>query len=48
MKETLGFSYDSACQAAITIIRKDGVRGLYKGLWPNLCKVRARSLSRKR
>ena len=35
----LGFQYNGALEAAITIIRTEGLKGMYKGLWPNLLKV---------
>ncbi|CAH7689375.1 mitochondrial carrier domain-containing protein [Phakopsora pachyrhizi] len=33
------FKYDGAWHATKSIFRNEGIRGLYKGLWPNLCKV---------
>ncbi len=32
----LGVKYNGAIDAFFTIIRQEGVLGLYKGLWPNL------------
>ncbi|GAA5856357.1 hypothetical protein JCM8547_000884 [Rhodosporidiobolus lusitaniae] len=36
--EALGYQYKGAWDAIFTIIRTEGVRGLYKGIWPNLLK----------
>ncbi|PLW36950.1 hypothetical protein PCASD_06664 [Puccinia coronata f. sp. avenae] len=36
---SLGFQYHGAWDASLKIIRKEGVVGLYKGLWPNFLKV---------
>jgi Mitochondrial carrier protein len=36
----IGYKYNSAIDAVGHIIRDEGFRGLYKGLWPNLLKVR--------
>lgn len=38
-KAKLGYSDKSSYDVFATIIRNDGVRGLYRGLWPNLLKV---------
>ncbi|KAH9815378.1 mitochondrial carrier domain-containing protein [Melampsora americana] len=35
----MSFKYDGAWDATRTIIKKEGISGLYKGLWPNLLKV---------
>ncbi|KAK0213068.1 mitochondrial carrier domain-containing protein [Desarmillaria ectypa] len=35
----LGIAYSGAFDALTGIIRTEGVRGLYRGLWPNLLKV---------
>ena len=35
----MGYQYKSIWDAISTIIRQDGIRGLYKGLVPNLLKV---------
>ncbi|EJT97303.1 mitochondrial carrier, partial [Dacryopinax primogenitus] len=35
----LGVKYKSATGAVISIVRTEGVVGLYRGLWPNLLKV---------
>ncbi|TBU64568.1 mitochondrial carrier [Dichomitus squalens] len=35
----LGYKYNGALDALQHIIRDEGVRGLYRGLWPNLLKV---------
>ncbi|KAL1756274.1 mitochondrial carrier domain-containing protein [Schizophyllum commune] len=34
-----GVQYNGALQAMVGILRTEGLRGLYKGLWPNLLKV---------
>lgn len=39
----LGVRYTGALDALQGVIRTEGVRGLYRGLWPNLCKYRIRS-----
>ncbi|KAG8714942.1 hypothetical protein FRC08_011223 [Ceratobasidium sp. 394] len=35
----LGYKYNGAIDALKTIVRVEGVAGLYRGLWPNLLKV---------
>ncbi|KAH7913445.1 mitochondrial carrier domain-containing protein [Hygrophoropsis aurantiaca] len=35
----LGYKYTGAIDALQTIIRTEGIQGLYRGLWPNLLKV---------
>ncbi|KAI0305521.1 mitochondrial carrier [Multifurca ochricompacta] len=35
----LGYQYNGALDAARVIIRTEGIRGMYRGLWPNLLKV---------
>lgn len=35
----LGFQYNSVWHAIVSIIRKEGIVGMYKGLWANLLKV---------
>ncbi|GJE94906.1 mitochondrial carrier [Phanerochaete sordida] len=35
----LGVKYNGALDALQSIVRTEGVRGLYRGLWPNLLKV---------
>ncbi|KAF8844745.1 mitochondrial carrier [Paxillus ammoniavirescens] len=35
----LGYKYSGAIDALTTIIRTEGLRGLYRGIWPNLIKV---------
>lgn len=32
----LGYQYNGAWDAVFTIIRTEGVKGMYRGLWPNL------------
>ena len=32
----LGYQYNGALDALQSIVRTEGVRGLYRGLWPNL------------
>jgi solute carrier family 25 (mitochondrial phosphate transporter), member 23/24/25/41 len=32
----LGYQYNGALDAARVIIRTEGIRGMYRGLWPNL------------
>ena len=34
--DALGYKYNGALDALQIIIRTEGVRGLYRGLWPNL------------
>jgi len=36
---SLGYQYNGAWDALTTIARTEGIRGLYRGLWPNLLKV---------
>ncbi|GAA5969066.1 hypothetical protein JCM11641_007456 [Rhodosporidiobolus odoratus] len=36
--QALGYEYGGAWDAVLTILRKEGLRGLYKGIWPNLLK----------
>ena len=33
----LGYHYNGAFDALSSIIRTEGLKGLYRGLWPNLC-----------
>ncbi|KAI0066241.1 mitochondrial carrier [Artomyces pyxidatus] len=35
----LGYKYNGAIDAARVIIKTEGIRGMYRGLWPNLLKV---------
>jgi len=35
----MGYRYNGALDALLSIIRTEGVRGLYRGIWPNLLKV---------
>ncbi|KAI0087951.1 mitochondrial carrier domain-containing protein [Irpex rosettiformis] len=35
----LGVKYNGAVDAMFSIVRTEGVKGLYRGLWPNLLKV---------
>lgn len=35
----MGYKYNSVGDAIRQIIAQEGVKGLYKGLWPNLLKV---------
>jgi len=32
----LGYQYNGALDAARVIFKTEGVRGMYRGLWPNL------------
>ncbi len=32
----LGIKYNGALDALASIVRTEGVKGLYRGLWPNL------------
>jgi len=32
----LGYQYNGALDAARVIIKTEGIRGMYRGLWPNL------------
>ena len=32
----LGYKYNGALDAMRSIVRNEGVKGLYRGLWPNL------------
>jgi solute carrier family 25 phosphate transporter 23/24/25/41 len=41
----IGFHYNGAWDATLKIIKKEGLGGLYKGLWPNFLKVRLPSTS---
>ena len=34
---SLGYQYDGAWQAIGFVLRTEGWRGMYRGLWPNLC-----------
>ena len=34
--EALGYQYNGALDAARVIIKTEGIRGMYRGLWPNL------------
>ena len=36
--DALGYKYNGALDALQSIVRNEGVRGLYRGLWPNLRK----------
>ncbi|BGP28737.1 hypothetical protein JCM10296v2_000473 [Rhodotorula toruloides] len=36
--QALGYEYTGAWNAVFSIIRQDGIKGLYRGLWPNLLK----------
>ncbi|CAL1707046.1 unnamed protein product [Somion occarium] len=36
---SLGYQYNGALDALQSIARTEGIRGLYRGLWPNLLKV---------
>ena len=33
----LGYQYNGALDAARVVIKTEGIRGMYRGLWPNLC-----------
>ncbi|KAH9892870.1 mitochondrial carrier [Cubamyces lactineus] len=35
----LGYKYNGALDALRSIVRTEGIKGLYRGLWPNLMKV---------
>lgn len=35
----LGYQYSSIWHAVRVIVAQEGVKGLYKGIWPNLVKV---------
>ncbi|THH00895.1 hypothetical protein EW026_g1694 [Hermanssonia centrifuga] len=37
--DALGYQYNGALDALRSIIKTEGIRGLYRGLWPNLLKV---------
>ncbi|WAQ82508.1 hypothetical protein PtA15_2A825 [Puccinia triticina] len=37
---SMGFQYNGAWDATLKILKKEGLAGLYKGLWPNFLKVR--------
>ncbi|OBZ68064.1 hypothetical protein A0H81_11920 [Grifola frondosa] len=39
MSNSLGYKYNGALDALQVIVRTEGLRGLYRGLWPNLLKV---------
>ena len=41
--EALGYQYNGALDAARVIIKTEGIRGMYRGLWPNLCAYRTLS-----
>lgn len=32
----MGYRYGGAMDALRTIVRTEGIRGLYRGIWPNL------------
>jgi solute carrier family 25 phosphate transporter 23/24/25/41 len=32
----MGYKYNGALEALQVIVRTEGIRGLYRGLWPNL------------
>jgi solute carrier family 25 phosphate transporter 23/24/25/41 len=42
----LGYQYDSALDAARVIFKTEGIRGMYRGLWPNLCECRSCQVAR--
>ena len=35
----MGYQYKSIWDAIKIIVTQEGIRGMYKGLWPNLLKV---------
>lgn len=37
--KSMGYNYNGSFDAISSIIRQEGLRGLYKGIWPNLIKV---------
>ncbi|GAA5892030.1 hypothetical protein JCM6882_005668 [Rhodosporidiobolus microsporus] len=37
--DALGYQYTGSWDAIKSIVRKDGLKGLYRGIWPNLIKV---------
>jgi hypothetical protein len=39
--------YNGALDALTSIFRNEGLRGLYRGLWPNLCMLSSVRLSRR-
>lgn len=46
----LGYQYNGALDAARVILKTEGIRGMYRGLWPNLreysnCSGRERELA---
>ena len=45
----LGYQYNGALDAARVILKTEGIRGMYRGLWPNLreysCSGRERNLA---
>ena len=41
---SLGYQYTGALDALQSILKTEGVKGLYKGLWPNLCTWRLRHI----
>lgn len=38
----LGIKYSGALDALVGIVKTEGVKGLYRGLWPNLRKLPSR------
>ena len=34
--DALGYKYNGALDALQSIVRTEGISGLYRGLWPNL------------
>jgi len=34
------FNYNSTWHAFKVVVRTEGIRGLFKGMWPNLLKVK--------